>query len=148
MSKIDFFKFKLIISNYYRAYENFKVKYPIIINAIDHNNAVTEKELEWLVPEYFCGYVGVSQDHPLYEINFMDETIRNNNIGLDVNGGLTFSDYGCNVCGKAGEFDKYWFFGFDCAHDFNREFPCSLESVINDCKNLANQLKTYKLKKR
>jgi len=65
-----------------------------------------------------CGYVGVSEAHPLHGKNY-------NDINMDVHGGLTYSD-GCQhsddpaqgICHipDPGEPDNVWWFGFDCAH--------------------------------
>jgi len=65
-----------------------------------------------------CGYVGVSSDHPYFEIHYDD-------VGwLDVHGGLTFSEH-CRpgdedsaICHLVddGEDDNIWWLGFDCAH--------------------------------
>src|SRR5262249_8204209 len=72
-----------------------------------------------------CGYVGVSDIHPLYG--------KGCNIDVQVHGGLTFvggCDYSadesthiCHVPGP-GEPDNVWWFGFDCAHsgDFTPAF--------------------------
>lgn len=70
----------------------------------------------------WCGYVGVSHDHPLYGVNYNDEGGPERY--LDVHGGLTFSGF-CT----GGEFEnphvchdplpgrkEVWWLGFDCAH--------------------------------
>lgn len=105
-----------------------------------------------------CGYVGVSSGHPLHgkEYDYPD---------VNVHGGLTFSD-SCsldpeesrNICHRPdpGEPDDVWWFGFDCAHAFDRT-PASerfvgihrIESdryrnvayVEAQCADLARQLK-------
>ena len=69
---------------------------------------------------HWCGYVGVSESHPLHGKNYSDDDLN-----LDVHGGLTFSDICqpvddesrgiCHVP-DANEPDHVWWFGFDCAH--------------------------------
>ena len=70
----------------------------------------------------WCGYVGVSKDHPLFAKDYNDDVL---DIDLDVHGGLTFSDFsredapeGAGICHLPGpgEPKKVWWFGFDCAH--------------------------------
>lgn len=68
-----------------------------------------------------CGYVGISTQHPLYGKDYDDA-------GLSIHGGLTFaascdhSDEATGICHvpAAGEPDNIWWFGFDCAHAFDR----------------------------
>jgi hypothetical protein len=66
----------------------------------------------------WCGYVGVSPGHPLYEKEYHEA----NNI--DCHGGLTFDGF-CHenpenhgICHlvETGEEAKVWWLGFDCAH--------------------------------
>lgn len=98
-----------------------------------------------------CGYVGVSEGHPLYAKHY-DEA------GVRVHGGLTFADFCsgnpeehsiCHVPGD-GEPDKVWWLGFDCAHlgDFiprldhrgdHGEYR-NIEYVKSECRFLAGQL--------
>jgi hypothetical protein len=55
---------------------------------------------------FWCGYVGVPQGHPKFEVDY-------NQVDADVHGGLTFSDFiRENDSGTPG----LWYFGFDCAH--------------------------------
>lgn len=64
-----------------------------------------------------CGYVGVNETHPLYEVVYMDT-------GIDAHGSLTYSGK-CQKDGKIchaplkGEPDNIWWLGFDCAHCFD-----------------------------
>jgi len=65
----------------------------------------------------WCGYVGVPKDSLLYGLDycyFDNENsltnIQKDIMNLKVHGGVTFS-------GHLSEYkEKYWFFGFDCAH--------------------------------
>lgn len=71
---------------------------------------------------HWCGYVGVTAPHPLYEIQCRDCP------NLNVHGGITFAaacDFGadeshsiCHLPGP-GESDRVWWLGFDCAHAFD-----------------------------
>jgi hypothetical protein len=63
----------------------------------------------------WCGYVGVTSDHPLYCKQYGDIE------DINVHGGLTFSA-GCHPGGhichvpEPGEPDDVWWLGFDCGH--------------------------------
>lgn len=104
-----------------------------------------------------CGYVGVSESHPLFEQKYHVGYER----GIDVHGGLTFSDT-CNeeappeksICRVAEEGGPVWWFGFDCAHgfDFGPAIVAlvggdgygtyrTLQYVEDNCAHLARQLK-------
>src|SRR6266404_3071197 len=112
---------------------------------------------------HWCGYVGVTPDHPLHGKEYDDADVA-------VHGGLTFAA-GCQegqpaqtVCHVPddGEPEHLWWFGFDCAHcdDYSpsdaqreRERPESywrinsrahyrtFDYVRTQCTNLARQLK-------
>jgi hypothetical protein len=61
-----------------------------------------------------CGYAGVAPGHPLFEKHYDVPDVN-------VHGGLTFADTcheGEVICHTplAGEPEKVWWFGFDCAH--------------------------------
>lgn len=52
----------------------------------------------------WCGYVGIPPSHPYYGKHY-----DNDEVALDVHGGLTFSD-------TFFEGSTTWFLGFDCGH--------------------------------
>jgi hypothetical protein len=102
-----------------------------------------------------CGYVGVSESHPLFRRDYDEADVR-------VHGGLTFSDmcagqegagHGiCHIPGP-GEPDHVWWLGFDCAHsgdvcpayDHRRSWSYEssyrdLDYVKRECASLAGQL--------
>jgi hypothetical protein len=111
----------------------------------------------------WCGYVGVTEGHPLFGKN----PDREDGPGLNVHGGVTFTDFCtpgeeehgiCHVPGP-GEPDRVWWLGFDCAHlgdysplmrqqldkmmGFERdtgEVYRTLAYVKNECADLARQL--------
>jgi hypothetical protein len=66
-----------------------------------------------------CGYVGVSETHPLFGQDYEKPDVR-------VHGGLTFAArcrpddkgeaYGICHVPEPGRPDEVWWFGFDCAH--------------------------------
>lgn len=69
-----------------------------------------------------CGYVGVSEGHPLHGRDYYDPDV-------DVHGGLTFAgacantdDESRHICHlpEPGEPVHVWWFGFDCAHSGDR----------------------------
>lgn len=112
---------------------------------------------------HWCGYVGVSEGHPLFEKGYDDEP------GLEVHGGITFGDFcqgepGHGICHlpEPGEPDRVWWLGFDCHHAWDyspadkareRDRPEDLWRVApdqsykglgyvrNQCAGLAAQLK-------
>lgn len=70
-----------------------------------------------------CGYVGVTEGHPLFETAYNDDRFYD----LDVHGGVTFTDlcqenekeHGvCHVPGP-GRTDHVWWIGFDCSHSWD-----------------------------
>lgn len=69
-------------------------------------------------------------------------------VDVNVNGGLTYSRMADSWRTTKDEFKDYWFFGFDCAHYWNEEHPCSFEDVKADCECLALTLKNYRRDKR
>ena len=89
-----------------------------------------------------CGYVGVSTDHPLFAVEYNEQTpklkpnmqrttekmspiqvlcavgkseaeLNTPEMVFEVHGGLTFSSYGG---GKYPVASNLWWFGYDCAH--------------------------------
>ena len=108
----------------------------------------------------WCGYVGVSEGHPLYGKHYDIPD-------LTVHGGLTFSracvdsddEHGICHVPSAGEPDHVWWFGFDCAHCYDFSpidilrakvgYPFTISAdekyrtlayVKNQCTALARQL--------
>lgn len=65
----------------------------------------------------WCGYAAVPPGHPLHGADYGD-------LGdIEVHGGLTYSDpCAGEICHvpKPGEPDDVWWFGFDCAHAYDR----------------------------
>jgi hypothetical protein len=105
---------------------------------------------------HWCGYVGVSSEHPRHGVSY-DEMYD-----LNVHGGPTFSgpcdlsdDEREGIChvSDEGELDDVWWVGFDCAHGgdlspgmiqygsmFSSGTYRSLEYVKAECALLASQL--------
>lgn len=83
-----------------------------------------------------CGYVGVTEDHPLFGKKGFD-------LPLDCHGGITFSapcnpaeplEHGiCHLPGP-GEPDHVWWFGFDASHydDLSPGMDAQLRSLMPD----------------
>jgi len=113
----------------------------------------------------WCGYVGVTEEHPYFGKNYDD-------LQFEVHGGLTYAKE-CSgvVCHFSdNESKKRWWFGFDCAHAQDL-VPCfgsslqnmlnaleekitktkqvyrNLDYVIDEIKSLAEQLKTVGVKR-
>ncbi len=114
-----------------------------------------------------CGYISIPPEHPLYGIDY-------NKIDIKVHGGLTYSSLTTDYPVKT-EKDTYWV-GFDCAHygdgkdydaiirlnpDKGKQIVeiysstwCSTENeilrsklyVLNECRDVVNQITDYKLK--
>lgn len=100
----------------------------------------------------WCGYVGVSKGHPLFEQHYDKGNI-------DVHGGLTYSDHCvgkiCHVV-EEGEDDNVWWLGFDCSHAGDlapgltafTHFPGDVyrneKYVKREVTSLAQQLHNYK----
>ena len=111
----------------------------------------------------WCGYVGVTDDHPLHGLDWED-------VDIVAHGGITYAgscqpeeDESIGICHlpDAGEPDHVWWFGFDCAHagdwcptmakhQRDRGYPFTkgsgesyktLEYVKQQCEELASQLR-------
>lgn len=80
-----------------------------------------------LGPYHRCGYVGIPQGHPLYGVHY-------NDIQASIHGGLTYSD-------EEWPDNSKWWVGFDCAHSGDTVEKWTLKAVLNECKELARQLK-------
>jgi hypothetical protein len=83
----------------------------------------------------WCGYVGVTQDHPFFGLGYDDEKVD-----VQVHGGLTFSD-SCSendkehgICHRPdpGEPDHVWWLGFDCGHAFDLS-PRLVATTLKKC---------------
>jgi hypothetical protein len=115
---------------------------------------------------HWCGYVGVSEGHPFFNIEYNTGDPAPDCV-LEIHGGIAFSDF-CQewheeprICHEPepGEPDRVWWLGFDCAHHgdmspgsasvlkragfsgFTDESYKSLEYVKGECRSLAEQLK-------
>ena len=110
-----------------------------------------------------CGYVGVSEGHPLFQMD--DSAFYERGIDLDVHGGVNYT----SLCQESrpggrpaehaichipapGEPDAVWWLGFDCAHSGDH-VPCypfppgtmpevyrNVAYVQAECARLAAQL--------
>lgn len=86
----------------------------------------------------WCGYVGVSAEHPRHGQGYDD------NYDLGVHGGLTYAE-SCEgdplaggVCHVADEGDDHvWWFGFDCGHA--SDLSPALRDVLGDYGTYRNQ---------
>lgn len=67
----------------------------------------------------WCGYVGVSPDHPLFGASYDD-------VAIEVHGGLTFAGFKDD--------DGYYYFGFDCAHA--HDFVPGMSSLLGTYRTL------------
>lgn len=123
-----------------------------------------------------CGYVAVNPDHPLFGIHY-NQDIKVILLGqeikllslINVHGGITYSELSHHRNYPMPQFDKVWYFGFDCAHsldgkdiqlaikyfsynhvkayaEFEKRYPSnhlpirSLSYVQKECRSLADQL--------
>lgn len=98
--------------------------------------------------QWYCGYVGLSRGHRFWGKGEED-------IDVDVHGGLTFSSQGSNDDKGAERWQRIrwpdetiWWLGFDCAHggDFtgleseSYEHRWTLEEVVKETNKLVRQL--------
>lgn len=85
----------------------------------------------------WCGYVGVTENHPFFGKEYHDLE------DIGVHGGLTFAgkcqeeQNDCEgVCHKVaeGENDNIWWFGFDCAHymDFSPLLVATMQKITHN----------------
>ena len=115
---------------------------------------------------HWCGYVGVSEEHPLYKADYSG---AEHDADIRVHGGLTFASHChegpeetsvCHIPGE-GEPEKVWWFGFDCAHlyDYSPFYGAKNPSMHNslgggdvyrtlryvkpECANLAGALAAH-----
>lgn len=72
---------------------------------------------------HWCGYVGVAEGHPAFEVGYSD--LYDRGVDINVHGGLTFADAcdesaaeGHGICHipEPGRPDHIWWLGFDCHH--------------------------------
>lgn len=95
----------------------------------------------------YCGYIGLTPDHPLYGVDYSD-------IDVDVHGGLTYSDY-CedgpeetSICHvpKPGEPDDLFWIGFDTCHITDRlpAFEARHKDLFGDESTFVVEWATYK----
>jgi hypothetical protein len=85
------------------------------------------------VSGHWCGYVGVSEGHPYFEVGYSGCSLKppcaadycDHSPDVDVHGGLTYAafcregdDESKGVCHvpEAGRPHRVWWLGFDCAH--------------------------------
>lgn len=112
-----------------------------------------------------CGYVGVSREHPLYEVK-VDIDGEWPLQPLQIHGGITFTGH-CrtgdecqSICHRVDEAedDNVWWLGFDCCHSGDLFPKCDsvlyelfsqhdsyrdIAYVMHEVKDLAQQLKLY-----
>lgn len=147
-----------------------------------------------------CGYVAVTPDHPLFGLSYSQDIkspellqeLKSSTIGkksiidlfcwdgeetrlsllVNVHGGITYSGLSHHSTFPMNQFDKAWYFGFDCAHlgdgkdlylashyfgqnrmasriEWENRFPSyeparSLQYVEDECKSMAEQLDCIK----
>ena len=99
--------------------------------------------------KHLCGYVELPKEHELYG-SFSEENFYN----IEVHGGVTYTgrrefeqpnyiaDYVLGFdCGHAGDYSPYFFHLLGMNRVIGDETYKDIEYVINECKNLAKQLK-------
>lgn len=104
-----------------------------------------------------CGYVGVTEGHPFFDISY--EQTENY---LNVHGGITFTgfcqkdniEHGICHIPDPGQSDRVFWFGFDCAHYYDltpaarlptwgQQTYRDIEYVQDQVRSLALQLKLF-----
>lgn len=96
------------------------------------------------IGEFYCGYVAVPSEHPLYGKDY-DNTSDAELINIFyVHGGLTYSKEDNKETQYPAMSDTtVWWFGFDCNHEGDTIEKCNLEYVDQECKNLIEQFIFY-----
>lgn len=107
----------------------------------DYKCVIIEHEGNQLCEGYYCGYVGIPQEHPLYGVKLF---VYSNLLGdltpeeyFDVHGGITYSGNGEAL----GLDSRYWWYGYDCGHAGDTKSECNIDFCTEECKSLARQLK-------
>lgn len=100
----------------------------------------------------WCGYVGVTEGHPAFEVDYDYVRPDGDESYIEVHGGLTYAafcqdtkDESRGVCHVpfAGRPHRVWWLGFDCAH--SGDVLPSMERSYSDMPaDLAKQLKGYR----
>lgn len=82
---------------------------------------------------HLCGYVLLPAAHPVNGMSHADML----SLGIEVHGGLTYSDSAESLGGMPSE----WALGFDCGHMCDKDAPKDEEYVRTEVTKLAQQLK-------
>lgn len=85
---------------------------------------------------WWCGYIGVRPNHPLYKIKYKNVE------SVSAPGGLTFSNFGD---GKVLPKNKTWWFGFDTMHFWDNDRYWTLSRIIKRVKMLAEEFQVRQL---
>ena len=80
---------------------------------------------------WYTGYVGIPEGHPLYEMDYGD--IDNLNY-FNVHGGWTYSE------SHLEEDNSRWFIGFDTAHVFDDETTKTEEFVLTELHRIVDEM--------
>lgn len=80
------------------------------------------------------GYVVIFKGHPMYGKHYMDDEVL-----VDVHGGLTFSGCANDFPGTTEEMKDGWVFGFDTAHYSDTMERWPKEAVERETENLKSQ---------
>jgi len=117
---------------------------------------------------WYCGYVGVKKESPLYGIAYDDRIPmalpRSTKIGkrglvsmfcyaiggnfestpldvyFDVHGSLTFSSCEENLGKYPVDENELWWFGFECDHHADNPYVQDADYTRNECESLAAQI--------
>ena len=110
------------------------------------------KDLKWFVVEnnflprcgymdfgWGNGYVVIPEGHNLYGMHFND---IHDKFEIEVNGGLTFSDYAKNIKNWEikGLMENDWIIGFDTAHSWDTLTMWPKSAVEHEAKKLSEQI--------
>ena len=82
------------------------------------------------------GYVVIPKGHPLHGKDYWD-------YDLDVNGGVTFADWGSAFKDQRGVREDDWVIGFDTAHSFDSIERWPKSEVVKETKRLARLVDEY-----
>ena len=88
------------------------------------------------------GYICITKDNRLYGMSYSD---IHKEFRIDVNGGLTFSEYAKDLLPKWSKeipkgYEDSWVIGFDTCHSWDTLEQWDINSVFNEALSLKQQL--------
>lgn len=87
---------------------------------------------------FLCGYVGVSEGHPLFGKSYSDDDdvlLLEAHCGVNYTAPCQDDDESSSICHipEPGEPDHVWWFGFDCGHGEDRSPGMEADDIARGC---------------